>query len=264
MASRISSVYTASRGLSRLLHHNSTWVFSCQQNPLKLFKFTSPFSINAPHQNVDRTSKDAGKDVSWNLWVPNQFSGGTYEALENYGIDLTELASRGMIDPVKGREDDIERCIHILSQKTKNNPVIVGAAGAGKTAIAEGLAQRISRGDVPECLKNRQFFSIDIGSLLIGAMYTGQFEERIKHIIREVTASNGQIILFIDEIQTVVGAVKDVIRTRRQRSCIICLDLVNFNHIMRPKSYDICSTLLCLRSNFIWQILTLLCSKQQD
>lgn len=258
----------------------STWVFSCPQNPLrssaflpissspccfhtdprKLLNLRIPYSTNAPAQLAEKPSKDA---VPGNLWVPNQFPGG-YELLDTYGVDLTELACHGIIDPVMGREDEIERLINILSEKTKNNPVIIGEAGVGKTAIAEGLAQRISRGDVPEPLKNRQLYSVDIGSLLIAAMYTGQFEERIKHVIREVTASNGQIILFIDEIHTVVGAVEEVIRTRRQRNCVICLDLVNFNHIMRLKSVDICSTLLCLRSNFLWQILTVLSSNQQD
>ncbi|KAL8115846.1 hypothetical protein AgCh_022371 [Apium graveolens] len=189
---------------------------------------------------------------------------GGYGTLDTYGVDLTELARHGIIDPVTGREGEIKRCIRILSEETKNNPIIVGEAGVGKTAIAEGLAQRISCGNVPEPLKNRQFYSVDIGSLLIAAMHTGQFEERIKHVIREVTASNGQIILFIDEIDTVVGAVKDVIRTRRQRNCVICMELANFNHIMRLKSIDVCSTLLCLRSNFLWQILAIMGSNQHD
>lgn len=244
------------RGLSRVLNP-----FVPVSSSRKQFNFITPYSTNAPPaQLAEKPSKDA---VPGNLWVPNQFRGG-YGALDTYGVDLTELAHHGIIDPVKGRDDEIKRCIRILSEKTKNNPVIVGETSVGKTAIAEGLAQRICRGDVPEPLKNRQFYSVDIGSLLIAAMYTGQFEERIKQIIREVTASNGQIILFIDEIETVVGAVKEVIRTRRQRNCVICLELVNINHIMRLKSIDICSTLLCLRSNFLWQILAIMGSNQQD
>ncbi|KAK1394789.1 hypothetical protein POM88_013845 [Heracleum sosnowskyi] len=265
-AARRSSVYAA-RGLSRVFQDSSisTWVLSCQQNPRSdppnLFNFRTPcYSTNAPAQLAEKPSKDA---VPGNLWVPNQFPGG-YVALDTYGVDLTELARHGIIDRVIGRDDEIEQCIRILSEKTKNNPIIVGETSVGKTTIAEGLAQKISRGDVPESLKNRQFYSVDIGSLLIAAMHTGKFEESIKHVIREVTASDGQIILFIDEIQTVVGAVKEVIRTRRQRSCVICMELVNINHIMRLKSLDICSTLLCLRSNFLWQILATLGSNQHD
>ncbi|MQL75935.1 hypothetical protein Taro_008323 [Colocasia esculenta] len=129
-----------------------------------------------------------------------------YQALEKYGNDLTELARRGKLDPVIGRDDEIRRCIQILSRRTKNNPVIIGEPGVGKTAIAEGLAQRIVRGDVPEPLLNRKLISLDMGSLVAGAKFRGDFEERLKAVLKEVTASNGQIILFIDEIHTVVGA----------------------------------------------------------
>ncbi|KAL6207330.1 hypothetical protein ACLB2K_018288 [Fragaria x ananassa] len=131
---------------------------------------------------------------------------GKYEALTKYGNDLTELASRGKLDPVIGQDDEIRRCIQILSRRAKNNPVIIGEPGVGKTAIAEGLAQRIVSGDVPEPLLNRKLISLDMGSLVAGAKFRGDFEERLKAVLKEVTALNGQIILFIDEIHTVVGA----------------------------------------------------------
>uniref|UniRef100_A0A0E0CGR0 Clp R domain-containing protein n=1 Tax=Oryza meridionalis TaxID=40149 RepID=A0A0E0CGR0_9ORYZ len=131
---------------------------------------------------------------------------GKYQALEKYGIDMTELARRGKLDPVIGRDDEVRRCIQILCRRTKNNPVIIGEPGVGKTAIAEGLAQRIVRGDVPEPLQNRKLISLDMGALLAGAKFQGQFEERLKAVLKEITASNGQIILFIDEIHTIVGA----------------------------------------------------------
>ncbi|KAL2346666.1 hypothetical protein Fmac_000666 [Flemingia macrophylla] len=145
-------------------------------------------------------------DQSTDLYFKVVDPEGKYEALDKYGNDLTELARRGKLDPVIGRDDEIRRCIQILSRRTKNNPVIIGEPGVGKTAIAEGLAQRIVRGDVPEPLMNRKLISLDMGSLLAGAKYRGDFEERLKAVLKEVTASNGQIILFIDEIHTVVGA----------------------------------------------------------
>ncbi|KAK4274489.1 hypothetical protein QN277_017698 [Acacia crassicarpa] len=150
--------------------------------------------------------KDAIQAVRGSQRVTDQNPEGKYEALDKYGNDLTELARRGKLDPVIGRDDEIRRCIQILSRRTKNNPVIIGEPGVGKTAIAEGLAQRIVRGDVPEPLLNRKLISLDMGSLVAGAKYRGDFEERLKAVLKEVTASNGQIILFIDEIHTVVGA----------------------------------------------------------
>jgi ATP-dependent Clp protease ATP-binding subunit ClpB len=131
---------------------------------------------------------------------------GKYESLSKYGRDLTDFARRGKLDPVIGRDDEIRRTIQILSRRTKNNPVLIGEPGVGKTAIAEGLAQRIIRGDVPQSLKDRQLISLDMGALIAGAKYRGEFEERLKAVLKEVTESEGHIILFIDEIHTVVGA----------------------------------------------------------
>ncbi|NES99045.1 MAG: ATP-dependent chaperone ClpB [Sphaerospermopsis sp. SIO1G2] len=131
---------------------------------------------------------------------------GQYQALERFGRDLTEQAKAGKLDPVIGRDDEIRRVIQVLSRRSKNNPVLIGEPGVGKTAIAEALAQRMVNSDVPESLKNRQLISLDIGSLIAGAKYRGEFEDRLKNVLREVTESNGQIVLFIDELHTVVGA----------------------------------------------------------
>lgn len=130
----------------------------------------------------------------------------TYEALEKYGRDLVQAAKNGKLDPVIGRDDEIRRVIRILSRKTKNNPVLIGDPGVGKTAIVEGLAQRIVRGDVPEGLKDRTVFALDMGSLVAGAKYRGEFEERLKAVLNEIKNSDGRILLFIDELHTIVGA----------------------------------------------------------
>ncbi|CAJ2665754.1 unnamed protein product [Trifolium pratense] len=157
-------------------------------------------------QISEQSLKTAIESVRGRQSVIDQDPEGKYEALEKYGKDLTAMAKAGKLDPVIGRDDEIRRCIQILSRRTKNNPVLIGEPGVGKTAISEGLAQRIVQGDVPQALMNRRLISLDMGALIAGAKYRGEFEDRLKAVLREVTESDGQIILFIDEIHTVVGA----------------------------------------------------------
>src|SRR5438093_1865140 len=148
------------------------------------------------------------KEVRGNQRVTDQNPEGKYQALEKYGRDLTELARKNRLDPVIGRDEEIRRVVQVLSRRTKNNPVLIGEAGVGKTAIVEGLARRIVQGDVPEGLKDRRIVALDMGALIAGAKYRGEFEERLKAVLKEVQEAQGQVILFIDELHTVVGAGK--------------------------------------------------------
>ena len=175
-------------------------------------------SLLVVNSTVSRMLKDAGaneKDMRQAILelrqgqkVQSQSADDNYQSLEKYAKNLVDLARQGKLDPVIGRDDEIRRVLQILSRRTKNNPILIGEPGTGKTAIVEGLAQRIMRGDVPENLKDKQLFSLDMGALVAGAKYKGEFEERLKSVINEVTASEGRIILFIDEIHTLVGAGK--------------------------------------------------------
>ncbi|MFC1452138.1 ATP-dependent chaperone ClpB [Verrucomicrobiota bacterium] len=160
-------------------------------------------------QGVDRTKVlSALREIRGNQRVTTDNPEGTYEALEKYGVDLVQVARDGKLDPVIGRDTEIRSVIRILSRKTKNNPVLIGDPGVGKTAIVEGLAHRILRGDVPEGLKDRSIYALDMTALMAGAKYRGEFEERLKAVLNEIKAADGRIILFIDEVHTIVGAGK--------------------------------------------------------
>ena len=173
------------------------------------------FDISSPASTILKDSGLTQKDIRAAIEelrkgkkANDQSAEDTYNALSKYAINLNERARTGKLDPVIGRDDEIRRVLQILSRRTKNNPMLIGEPGTGKTAIAEGLAQRIVRGDVPENLRTKQIFSLDMGALVAGAKYKGEFEERLKAIVNEVTQSDGEIILFIDEIHTLVGAGK--------------------------------------------------------
>ena len=153
-------------------------------------------------------AKKAIQELRGDSKVQSQSGGEQYNALKKYGLNLNEMAAKGKLDPVIGRDEEIRRVLQILSRRTKNNPVLIGEPGVGKTAIAEGLARRIVQGDVPENLKSKTIFSLDMGALIAGAKYKGEFEERLKAVVNEVIKSNGEIVLFIDEIHTLVGAGK--------------------------------------------------------
>ncbi len=157
---------------------------------------------------TDKELRAAIAELRQGQKVTSQSSEDTYQSLNKYAVNLIEAARNGKLDPVIGRDEEIRRVLQILSRRTKNNPILIGEPGTGKTAIVEGLAQRILRGDVPENLKNKQLYSLDMGALVAGAKYKGEFEERLKSVINEVTKSEGNIILFIDEIHTLVGAGK--------------------------------------------------------
>ena len=155
------------------------------------------------------TEKDlraAIKQLRKGSTVTSQTAEETYNSLSKFALNLNDLARKGKLDPVIGRDEEIRRVLQILSRRTKNNPILIGEAGVGKTAIAEGLAHRIIDGDVPENLKSKQLYSLDMGALIAGAKYKGEFEERLKSVVKEVVSAEGEIVLFIDEIHTLVGA----------------------------------------------------------
>ncbi|MDE5805756.1 MAG: ATP-dependent Clp protease ATP-binding subunit, partial [Paramuribaculum sp.] len=176
---------------------------------LALFVVSSPASTVMKDAGMGESElRGAIQELRKGKKATDQSAEETYNALSKYAINLNERARTGKLDPVIGRDDEIRRVLQILSRRTKNNPMLIGEPGTGKTAIAEGLAQRIVRGDVPENLRSKQIFSLDMGALVAGAKYKGEFEERLKAIVNEVTQSDGEIILFIDEIHTLVGAGK--------------------------------------------------------
>lgn len=176
---------------------------------LAIFEISSPASTILKDAGLsEKELQSAIAELRKGKKATDQSAEDTYNALSKYAINLNERAREGKLDPVIGRDDEIRRVLQILSRRTKNNPMLIGEPGTGKTAIAEGLAQRIVRGDVPENLRTKQIFSLDMGALVAGAKYKGEFEERLKAIVNEVTGADGEIILFIDEIHTLVGAGK--------------------------------------------------------
>lgn len=182
------------------VEHLMLGLFDAMGNDLK--KVLQPFSV------TKEAFLEVLMKIRGNQRVTDQNPEETYDVLNKYGQDLVERARAGKLDPVIGRDNEIRNVIRILSRKTKNNPVLIGEPGVGKTAIAEGLALRIVRGDVPDNLKDRKIFSLDLGALIAGAKYRGEFEERLKAVLNEVKKSEGGIILFIDEPHTIVGAGK--------------------------------------------------------
>ncbi|HEX9828294.1 MAG TPA: ATP-dependent Clp protease ATP-binding subunit, partial [Flavobacteriaceae bacterium] len=174
---------------------------------LTVFKSNSKIAQMLKDQGVTEKALSASiEELRKGEKVTSQSQEETYNALNKYAKNLNQLAKDGKLDPVIGRDEEIRRILQILSRRTKNNPILVGEPGTGKTAIAEGLAHRIVDGDIPENLKDKQIFALDMGALIAGAKYKGEFEERLKAVIKEVTTSEGDIVLFIDEIHTLVGA----------------------------------------------------------
>lgn len=172
---------------------------------LALFKSKSKVSQILKDQGVTEKALDASiKEIRKGERVTSASAEETYNSLNKFAKNLNQMANDGKLDPVIGRDEEIRRVLQILSRRSKNNPMLVGEPGVGKTAIAEGLAHRIVQGDVPENLKDKLVFSLDMGSLIAGAKYKGEFEERLKSVVKEVTSSDGNIILFIDEIHTLV------------------------------------------------------------
>ncbi len=211
-ASRISVrpiVEKALSGAEALAERMKDGYISAEHLFLGLLEASSSEPLEKFFANFDITTArvlESLKEVRGNQRVTSQNPEAVYQVLEKYGIDLLQQAKKGKLDPVIGRDSEIRRVIRILSRRTKNNPVLIGEPGVGKTAIVEGLAQRILRGDVPEGLKEKTVFALDMGALLAGAKYRGEFEERLKAVLQEIKSSDGQIVLFIDELHTIVGA----------------------------------------------------------
>ncbi len=194
---------------SEVAKNNKDSYTSVEHILLAIMKSSSQASRMLKDSGIEvKSLEKAIYDLRRGTKVQSQTAEDTFDALNQYAVNLNQLASNGKLDPVIGRDDEIRRILQILSRRTKNNPILIGEPGVGKTAIAEGLAQRIVKGDIPENLRSKQVYSLDMGALIAGAKYKGEFEERLKAVVREVIESEGEIILFIDEIHTLVGAGK--------------------------------------------------------